>query len=226
MFETLKAIKKNFPNVEVVAGNVSDGASALELAQAGANGVKVGQGPGSICSTRIETGIGMPQVTAIYNCVMALKASGFSHIPLSADGGLRNHGDFPVAIAAGAHTTMVGKMLAGTKEAPTPIIVRKDGSRVKLYRGMGSISALNDNESSRERYAANKGSQILAEGVESYVPYSGDLKDVLGLCILGLKKGMRYAKNQTIEEHREKATFIRITGSGLRESHPHDVELI
>jgi IMP dehydrogenase len=223
-FKTLKAIKKNFPEVEIVVGNISEGSSARELAEAGANGIKVGQGPGSICSTRPETGIGMPQVTAVYSCVKALGRK-YSHIPVCADGGIKDHGDIPIAIAAGAHSVMLGKLLAGTDEAPTPIIVRKDGTRVKLYSGMGSLRSLNSNLSSRERYAAG-GKLVLPEGVDAYVPYEGELKDVLGLCVLGLKKGMRYVKSPDIKTHRNQTKFARITNSGLRESHPHDVEVI
>lgn len=223
-FQTLKAIKEKFPDAEVVVGNISDGASARELAVAGANGIKVGQGPGSICTTRRETGIGMPQVTAVHDCVKALGKK-FAHIPVCADGGIKDHGDIPIAFAAGAHSVMMGRKLAGTKEAPGQVVTLKDGSRVKVYRGMGSPSALLANESSRERYEAT-GGQFLPEGVESYVPYEGDVKDVLGLCTLALRKGMRYVKAPDLESHRENTLLRRITGSGLRESHPHDVDII
>ncbi|MDL2363602.1 MAG: IMP dehydrogenase [Patescibacteria group bacterium] len=224
VFKTLKAIKEKFPDLDVVVGNISDGASALELAEAGANGIKVGQGGGSICSTRPETGIGMPQVTAVYDCMNALREK-YPHIPVCADGGIKDHGDIPIAIGVGAHSVMMGRVLAGTKEAPGDVLVRKDGTRYKTYRGMGSASALRDNEASRERYSAN-GGIFLPEGVEAYVPYEGDLKNVLGLCVLALRKGMRYVKSPDLEYHRNHTKFFRITGSGLRESHPHDVEII
>jgi IMP dehydrogenase len=223
-FETLKKLRRQFPDLEIVVGNISEGDSARELAEAGASGIKVGQGPGSICTTRRETGIGMPQVTAVYDCVQALGKE-YAHIPVCADGGIKDHGDIPIAIAAGAHSVMVGRLLAGTRQAPGQVIPRTDSTRVKVYRGMGSASALQSNPASRERYGAS-GGLYLPEGTESYVPYEGELSEVLGLCVLALKKGMRYVKAPDIEHHREYALLRRITGAGLRESHPHDVEVI
>lgn len=223
-FETLKAVKAAYPDLDVVVGNISEGASARELAEAGANGIKVGQGPGSICSTRRETGIGMPQVTAVYDCIKAL-GKDFSHIPVCADGGIKEHGDIPIAFAAGAHSVMMGRMLAGTKEAPGDIINRRNGP-VKLYRGMGSPSALQENAASRERYGAGSTGLILAEGVEAFVPYEGEVKDVVGLCVMALRKGMRYVKAPDLTYHREHTLLRRITNAGLRESHPHDIDVI
>jgi IMP dehydrogenase len=227
-FETLKAIKRNFKEVEVVVGNISDGPSALELAQAGANGIKVGQGPGSICTTRRELGIGKPQVSAIYDCVRHLNGDKkYKHIPVCADGGIKDHGDISIAFAAGAHTVMLGKMLAGTAEAPGNVVTLDNGSRVKQYRGMGSASALKDNEASRERYGANNGGEvILPQGIEAIVPFEGSVKDVLGLCVAALKDSMKDVKAPDIEYHRENSLLMRITVSGLRESHPHDVKAI
>jgi IMP dehydrogenase len=224
-FQTLKDIKESFPDLDVVVGNVSEGSSARELAEAGADGIKVGQGPGSICSTRRETGIGMPQVTAVYECARAL-GEDFAAVPICADGGIREHGDIPIALAAGAHSVMMGKMLAGTKESPGKVIVRSDGSRVKEYRGMGSGSALRDNAASRERYGASGKGLFLPEGVEAQVPFEGTAQEVLGLCILALRKSMRYVKAPDLEYHRNNTLFRRITNAGLRESHPHDVEQI
>jgi IMP dehydrogenase len=223
-FQTLKAVKAEFPEMEVVVGNISDGASARALAEVGANGIKVGQGPGSICTTRRETGIGMPQVTAVYESVRALGRE-YAHIPVCADGGIKDHGDIPIAFAAGASSVMMGRMLAGTDEAPGAVITRGDGTRIKVYRGMGSAGALQSNEASRERYEAS-GRLFLPEGVESFVPHEGSVEDVLGLCILALRKGMRYVKAPDLEYHRENTLLKRISGSGLRESHPHDVEVV
>lgn len=224
-FKTLQEIKDTYPDLDVVVGNISEGSSARELAEAGANGVKVGQGPGSICTTRRETGIGMPQVTAVNDCVNAL-GKDFEHIPVCADGGIKDHGDIPIAFAAGAHSVMMGRMLAGTKEAPGNVVVRSDGSRVKVYRGMGSPSALRDNDASRERYGANSTRIFLAEGVESQVPFEGTVEEVLSLCVMALRKGMRYVKAPNLDFHRSNTLFKRITNAGLRESHPHDIDVI
>ena len=219
-FETLKKIKADFPELDVVVGNVSDGRSAYELALAGADGIKVGQGPGSICTTRPETGIGKPQVSAIYDCAKAVEGLG---VPICADGGITNHGDISIALAVGAGSVMMGNMLAGTKEAPGPVLTRQDGSRVKLYRGMGSSSAFRDSAASRKRYGVKAQGIRLAEGVESHVPYKGEVADVLELCRQGVVASMRYVKADNLAEHRAHARLRRITGSGLRESHPHDV---
>lgn len=224
-FQTLERIKADFPNIDVVIGNISTGTSAIELAEAGADGIKVGQGPGSICTTRRETGIGKPQVTAVYETIKAL-GSKYADVPVVADGGIKEHGDIPIAFAAGAHSVMMGRMLAGTKEAPGEVISRPDGARVKIYRGMGSIDALQDNAASRERYGVGVNGPVLAEGVVSQVPYEGSVFEVLGLCISALRKGMRYVKAPDITTHREKTKLFRITNAGLRESHPHDITII
>ncbi|NTW62305.1 IMP dehydrogenase, partial [Candidatus Saccharibacteria bacterium] len=187
------------------------------------DGIKVGQGPGSICSTRRETGIGMPQVTAIHDCVKALSKD-FSHIPVCADGGIVNHGDIPIAFASGAHSVMMGRMFAGTKEAPGETYKHSDGSVWKIYRGMGSREALNENSASRERYGAS-GAIFLPEGVTSHVAFQGPVEKVLIPCVLALRKSMRYVKAPNIKYLREKTAMRRITTAGLRESHPHDVQL-
>jgi IMP dehydrogenase len=225
MFKTLKAIKQKYPDLDVIVGNISDGASARELAKYGADGIKVGQGPGSICTTRRETGIGMPQVSAVHACVRALGRK-YRHIPVCADGGITNYGDIPIAIAAGASSVMMGKMFAGTDESPGILITRtRDGvtTRGKIYMGMGSERALRENKASRERYGVDSG-VFLAEGIEAFVPYAGSVEDVLKLCSDGLRKGMRYAKAPTLDYHRKNTLLKRITHAGLRESHPHDVE--
>ncbi len=220
VIENLKEIKKNY-NIDVVVGNVSEPESAERLAKAGADGIKVGQGPGSICTTRIIAGIGSPQVSAIYRCSQVADKYG---IPVCADGGLRYSGDIPIAIGAGAFSVMMGGMLSGTKEAPGDIIFR-DGRQWKSYRGMGSIGALKEHKGSRERYNQLPLSkkELIAEGVEGLKLYKGRLNEVIFQYVNGLKRGMGYVGCSNIEELRQKADFIRISGSGKTESHPHDV---
>lgn len=222
-FQTLEAIKTEFPDLDVVVGNVSTGRSAYELADAGADGIKVGQGPGSICTTRTETGIGKPQVTAVYECMKAVEKF---NIPVCADGGIANHGDISIALAVGAGSVMMGSMLAGTKEAPGKVIELKDGTRVKLYRGMGSAGALEESAASRKRYGAQLSGPRLAEGVESYVPYKGEVSEVLAMCWLALRNSLRYVKAYDLATHRNETQLFRISSAGLRESHPHDVMVI
>ncbi len=219
-FAALKNLKENFPDLDVVVGNISNPKSARLLAEAGADGIKVGQGPGSICTTRIETGIGTPQVTAVYECARAV--SGFG-IPVCADGGIANRGDIPIAIAAGGDSVMMGGRLAGTKESPGEIIQRPNGAQVKLYRGMGSPSALKASAAARERYGSDN---PLAEGVETEVPFRGSVVDVVKKDEKALRKGMSYTGAATIKDHHQETNFYRITNAGLRESHPHDVEII
>ncbi|MDB5186032.1 MAG: dehydrogenase [Candidatus Saccharibacteria bacterium] len=225
--DTLKKLKAEFPDIDVVVGNISEGASARALAEAGADGIKVGQGPGSICTTRTETGIGCPQVTAVYECARAVREAGYN-IPVCADGGIKDPGDISIAIAAGADSVMMGGRLAGTKEAPGQILELEDGSRVKLYRGMGSPSALRDSAASRKRYGITEGvvGKPLAEGVESYVPYKGEVFNVLDRFMKALRKSMSYVGAPDIAAHQKNTMFWRITGSGLRESHPHDVRVV
>lgn len=223
-FQTLKAIKKKYPKLDVVVGNVSNAQSAAKLAEAGADGIKVGQGPGSICTTRIETGIGCPQVTAVYECVEAVKKY---NVPVCADGGITNPGDISIAIAAGASSVMMGSKLAGTKESPGKVITTEDNKMVKLYRGMGSPSAMKDSEASRKRYGVEgtKGTP-LSEGVESYVAYRGSVVEVMDHYIKALRKSMSYVGSPDIQTHRTKTRFIRITNAGYRESAPHDVAIL
>lgn len=219
VIETLKEIKKRYPNLDVVVGNISQPESALRLAKAGADGIKVGQGPGSICTTRIVAGIGCPQVTAIYRCAKAIEDYG---IPICADGGINQTGDISIAIAAGASSVMLGGMLAGTKEAPGEIIFF-EGKQWKMYRGMGSLGAMLQHKGSRERYNQSGKDSVVPEGIEGRVEYKGPVKDVIVQCIGGLRKGMGYVGSADINELKEKADFDRISNAGMAESHPHDV---
>lgn len=216
--QTLKALKKEFPKLDVVVGNVSEPESALKLAKAGADGIKVGQGPGSICTTRIETGIGAPQLTAVYQCAKAVESFG---IPVCADGGIVHLGDISKAIAAGGHSVMMGSMLAGTLEAPGRVITREDGSRFKSYRGMGSKAAFRDNAGSRVRYGNSSNSDPLPEGVETVIPYKGSVIPIVADALKALKKGMVYNGVKDIEAHRKKTLFRRNTNAGMVEARPH-----
>lgn len=217
---TLKRVKKDY-DVDVVVGNVSEPESVERLAKAGADGIKIGQGPGSICTTRIIAGIGSPQVSAVYKCSKVADKYG---IPICADGGLKYSGDISIAIGAGASSVMMGGMLSGTKEAPGEVIF-SNGRQWKLYRGMGSIGAMEEHRGSRERYSqiSTGKKELIAEGVEGLKPYKGELADIIFQYINGLKRGMGYVGAADIDELREKADFIRISSSGKTESHPHDV---
>ncbi|MGD9276018.1 MAG: IMP dehydrogenase [Candidatus Pacearchaeota archaeon] len=221
VYETLKKIKKLFPDLDVVVGNVSVGKSARRLAEAGADGIKVGQGPGSICTTRIIAGIGRPQVSAVYDCAKQVQEF---NIPVCADGGIKNSGDISVAIGAGASSVMMGSLLSGTDESPGKVIF-KDGRQWKSYRGMGSMGAMEENSGSRERYNQKESGKdkLIPEGIEGLTPYKGKLKDVIFQYVGGLRRGMGYVGAKSIEELKEKGDFDRITGAGLSESHPHDV---
>ena len=220
VISTLKKIKSDY-DIDVVVGNISEAESAKRLADAGADGIKVGQGPGSICTTRIIAGIGSPQVSAVYNCSKIADDYG---IPICADGGLKNSGDIPIAIGAGAYSVMMGGMIAGTKESPGETVFT-GGRQWKAYRGMGSIGAMETNKGSRERYGqvATGKSELIAEGVEGLKAYKGELKEVIFQYIGGLKRGMGYVGAKDIESLRRKADFMKITGAGKAESHPHDI---
>lgn len=224
-FQTLKRLKETYPNLDVVVGNISSAKSARMLGERGADGIKVGQGPGSICTTRIETGIGKPQVTAVYECAKALREAGID-IPICADGGINNAGDLSIAIAAGGHSIMTGSKLAPTDEAPGAVIKLKDNTMVKLYRGMGSPSAIKESAASRKRYGGTQDSMPLAEGVESYVPYQGSVTNIIDHFVKALRKSMSYVGAPDIETHRRNTEVFRITNAGLQESHPHGVEVI
>lgn len=223
VYETLREIKASYPNLDVMVGNVSEYLSARSLCEAGADGIKVGQGPGSICTTRIIAGIGCPQVTAVYNCAHVANQFG---VPVCADGGIEFSGDIPIAIGAGATSVMMGSLFAGTKEAPGEIVFL-EGRRWKGYRGMGSIEALEVSKSSRERYRqVNTGkNELIAEGIGGLVDYKGDLADVVTQYVGGLRRGMGYVGAATIEELREKADFLRVSPAGRAESHPHGLRI-
>ncbi len=217
-------IKKSFPQMQVIGGNIATAAAAIALADAGADGVKVGIGPGSICTTRIVSGIGVPQITAVANVAEALKDRG---IPLIADGGIRFSGDIAKAIAAGASAVMVGSMLAGTDEAPGEIELFQ-GRAYKSYRGMGSIGAMAQSSGSSDRYfqdAAEGAEKLVPEGIEGRVPCKGTMKGVVHQLMGGLRASMGYTGCADIEKMRTVPTFVRITSAGMNESHVHDVSI-
>lgn len=223
VLETLKQLKKDYPKIDVVAGNVSEAESAKRLAVAGADGIKVGQGPGSICTTRVVAGIGCPQVTAIYNCSRALRGTG---VPVCADGGIEYSGDITVALAAGADSVMLGKMLAGTDEAPGEVFIR-NGMPVKQYRGMGSLAAMQASRASRERYsqAETDKDKLVPEGVEAVIPYKGEVANIIFQTLGGLRSGLGYIGAADLNELQAKADFYYISAAGLSESHPHGITM-
>jgi IMP dehydrogenase len=217
VLEAVREIKRRFPDVELIAGNVAVAEGARALFEAGADAVKVGVGPGSICTTRVIAGIGVPQITAIHDCAQEAKKFGRRII---ADGGIKFSGDITKAIAAGADTVMLGSLLAGTEESPGDIEIYQ-GRSYKVYRGMGSLGAMR--EGGAERYFQDYGPKLVPEGVEGRVPYKGPLAETVFQLIGGLRAGMGYCGCPTIEDLKEKTRFIRITPAGLRESHPHNV---
>jgi IMP dehydrogenase len=215
-------VKKNFPQVQVIGGNIATGEAAKALVDAGADGVKVGIGPGSICTTRIVAGVGVPQISAVSNVEEALRGSG---VPFIADGGIRYSGDISKAIAAGAYSVMLGGMFAGTEEAPGEIELFQ-GRSYKSYRGMGSIGAMQKGSSDRY-FQENNGNadKLVPEGIEGRVPYKGSMIAVVHQLMGGLRASMGYVGCKTIEEMRNKAEFVQITSAGMRESHVHDVQI-
>jgi IMP dehydrogenase len=220
VIDTVKKIKSNHKDIDLIAGNVATAIGAEDLIKAGVDGVKIGIGPGSICTTRIVAGAGIPQVTAIMNCRNISEKTG---IPLIADGGIKFSGDLAKAIGAGAHVVMIGGLFAGTDESPGEVVLFQ-GRRYKVYRGMGSIEAMR--KGSKDRYYLGddeEDDKLVPEGIVGRVPYMGSLSAILLQLIGGLKAGMGYAGSRTIEELREKARFIRISAAGMRESHVHDV---
>lgn len=221
VIDALKSVKKAFPNLDVIVGNIATGDAAKALAEAGADAVKVGVGPGSICTTRIIAGVGMPQLTAVYEAAKALKPFG---IPLIADGGIRYSGDVAKAIAGGASTVMIGSLLAGTDEAPGEMIIL-EGRKFKSYRGMGSLEAMEDG--SKDRYfqdAEDDIKKLVPEGIVGRVPFKGSVTEILYQMVGGLKAGMGYCGASSIEVMQE-AKFVKITSAGVKESHPHDVSI-
>jgi IMP dehydrogenase len=225
VLERVRWVKRAYPNVDVIGGNIATGAAALALVEAGADGVKVGIGPGSICTTRIVAGVGVPQITAIDNVVTALKGTG---VPVIADGGVRYSGDLAKAIAAGADCVMMGGAFAGTEEAPGEVILYQ-GRTFKSYRGMGSMGAMA--KGSADRYfqdtSANNPntSKLVPEGIEGQVPYKGSVVQVIFQMAGGLKASMHYCGCGSIADMQEKAEFVEITTAGMRESHVHDVQI-
>ncbi len=221
VIDALKSIKSKFPNLDVICGNVATGEGAKALADAGADAVKVGVGPGSICTTRIIAGIGMPQLTAVYLCAKALEGTG---VPVIADGGIRFSGDIVKAIAAGAGSVMVGSLLAGTEEAPGDIVLY-EGRKFKSYRGMGSVEAMEDG--SKDRYfqdATDDVKKLVPEGIVGQVAFKGMVREILYQMTGGLKAGMGYCGAANISDL-QNAKFVKITSSGMKESHPHDVHI-
>ncbi len=225
VIERVRWVKQNYPAVQVIGGNIATGAAARALVDAGADGVKVGIGPGSICTTRIVAGVGVPQITAIDNVAAALAGSG---VPLIADGGVRSSGDIAKAIAAGAHSVMMGGMFAGTEEAPGDIVLF-GGRSYKSYRGMGSIGAMQQGSADRYFQESSTGNpnadKLVPEGIEGRVPYKGSVVAIIFQQSGGLRASMGYCGCATIDELREKAEFVEITAAGIRESHVHDVQI-
>ena len=221
VIDLLKEVKKEYPNLDVVVGNIATGEAALDLVRAGADAIKVGIGPGSICTTRIIAGVGYPQLSAILNVKKALEGSS---VPIIADGGIRFTGDIPKAIASGASSVMMGSMFAGTQESPGETIIY-EGRKFKTYRGMGSIEAMQ--KGSKDRYFQedeNDIKKLVPEGISARVPFKGSLKEVMHQLIGGLRAGMGYCGAKNIENLMD-AKFIKITSSGMLESHPHDVTI-
>jgi IMP dehydrogenase len=217
VMDTIKALKRAIPEVEIVAGNVASYEGARDLIRLGADGVKVGIGPGSICTTRVVSGAGVPQITAIADCARAAREAG---VPLISDGGVKYSGDITKAIAAGADSVMMGSMFAGTDESPGETILYQ-GRSFKTYRGMGSMGAMS--QGSSDRYAQDTSGKLVPEGIEGRVPYKGPLSDLVYQLVGGLRAGMGYVGCSTIRELQEKPTFLRVTSAGLREGHVHDV---
>jgi IMP dehydrogenase len=221
VIERVRWVKQQFPQVQVIGGNVTTAEGALALVEAGADGVKVGQGPGSICTTRVVAGVGVPQITAVANVAAALQGSG---VPLIADGGIRFSGDMAKAIAAGAWSVMIGGLFAGTEEAPGDVELFQ-GRSYKSYRGMGSLGAMQ--QGSKDRYFQHDVSadKLVPEGIEGRVPYKGSLSGVVHQLLGGLRSSMGYLGSATIEQFWTEARFVRITNAGIRESHAHDVQI-
>ncbi len=220
VLDTVKMIKKEFPKQELIAGNIGTTEAAKDLVELGVDAVKVGVGPGSICTTRVVTGAGIPQITAIADVFKITQAAG---VPLIADGGVKYSGDITKAIVAGASSVMLGNVLAGTEESPGEVIIYQ-GRSYKTYRGMGSIEAMR--QGSRDRYfqdTLTSEEKIAPEGIEGRVPYKGSVTHIIQMMVEGLKAGMGYAGCKTIQELQKKAKFIKISGAGVRESHVHDV---
>ncbi len=223
VIEMTRWIKQHYPDIDVIAGNIATAEAALALRAAGADAVKVGIGPGSICTTRVVAGVGVPQITAVYECARALDNS----IPVISDGGIRHSGDVAKALAAGAHCVMMGAVLAGTEESPGEKIIHQ-GRQYVIYRGMGSLEAMRSREGSRERYGLGgvDDSQLVPQGIEGMVPYAGTVERVLTQFSGGLRASLGYCGCPTIEDLRRRARMVRVSSAGVVEAHPHDVKII
>jgi IMP dehydrogenase len=221
VIEKVREIRAAYPDLPIIAGNVATAAAARDLIEAGANCIKVGIGPGSICTTRVVAGIGVPQLTAVADCAKEAEKYG---IPVIADGGIKYSGDIPKAIGAGASAVMLGSLLAGVEESPGEMEIYQ-GRSFKVYRGMGSLGAMSAAQGSSDRYFQEKDKKLVPEGVEGRVPYKGTLADTVYQLIGGLRASMGYCGTPSINALRQEAEFIRITGAGLQESHPHDIAI-
>ena len=223
VLDRVRWVKQNFPDVQVIGGNIATAAAAEALIKAGADGVKVGIGPGSICTTRIVAGVGVPQISAVANVAKVLEKQG---IPLIADGGIRYSGDMAKAVVAGAYSIMVGSMFAGTEEAPGEVELFQ-GRSYKSYRGMGSLGAMGGDQGSSDRYfqESSDADKLVPEGIEGRVPYKGPLQPVIHQLLGGLRSSMGYTGCAGIEEMRTKPEFVRVTTAGMNESHVHDVQI-
>jgi IMP dehydrogenase len=219
IIDAVRQLRGLYPELTIIAGNVATGDATRDLIEAGASVVKVGIGPGSICTTRVIAGIGVPQITAIYDCAVVAAEYG---IPIIADGGIKYSGEITKAIAAGGHAVMLGSLFAGTEESPGESEIYQ-GRKYKVYRGMGSISAMK--QGSKDRYFQDDDKKLVPEGIEGRVAFKGPLSDTILQLIGGLRSGMGYCGAQTLDELRNDTQFMRITGAGLRESHPHDVQI-
>lgn len=223
VLDQVRWVKQHYPELQIIGGNIATGAAALALVEAGADAVKVGIGPGSICTTRIVAGVGVPQISAISNVAAALEGTG---IPLIADGGVRYSGDIAKAIVAGAHSIMVGGMFAGTEEAPGEVELFQ-GRAYKSYRGMGSMGAMQQKQGSSDRYfqESSEADKLVPEGIEGRVPFKGSLSPVIHQLMGGIRASMGYTGSRNIEEMRTKPEFVRVTAAGMNESHVHDVTI-
>lgn len=225
VLDRVRWIKRHYPELQVIGGNIATGEAAVALLEAGADAVKVGIGPGSICTTRVVAGIGVPQITAVANVARALKDTG---LPVIADGGIRYSGDIAKVLAAGAHSVMLGSLFAGTEEAPGEVELYQ-GRSYKSYRGMGSLAAMAQSQGSSDRYfqeGADALEKLVPEGIEGRIPYKGSVVAIIHQLVGGVRASMGYTGCRTIAELHEKACFVRITSAGIRESHVHDVAIV
>ncbi|MBX0321351.1 IMP dehydrogenase [Shouchella clausii] len=219
VLDKIKQVRNDYPDLTIIAGNVATAEGTRALIEAGASVVKVGIGPGSICTTRVVAGIGVPQITAVYDCAIEARKHG---VPIIADGGIKYSGDIVKALAAGGHAVMLGSLLAGVSESPGETEIYQ-GRQYKVYRGMGSLGAME--KGSKDRYFQENNQKLVPEGIEGRTSYKGPLADTVHQLVGGIRAGMGYCGTPTIDELRENSQFIRITAAGLRESHPHDVQI-